>query len=89
MRNSLKTINCNSWNSLYISDPADLLAEADRMSTILDAKYSKADFKAVAQATPHLLDEEKKQLEQLLKKYESLFDGTVGTWNMDLVNISW
>ena len=69
--------------TFFINDPDNLVAEADRMSAILDTKYSKADLDDIVNKTPHLSKMEKKQLKQLLKKYKSLFDGTAGTWNAE------
>ncbi len=46
---------------------------------ILDAKYSKADLQSVVRDNcKHLSADQPKKLLQLLKKYESLFDGTLG-----------
>jgi hypothetical protein len=48
---------------------------------ILDAKYSKADLQSVVRDNcKHLSTNQQKKLLQLLKKYESLFDGTLGDW---------
>jgi hypothetical protein len=48
---------------------------------ILDAKYSKADLQSVFKDNcKHLRANQQKKLLQLLKKYESLFDGTLGDW---------
>jgi hypothetical protein len=48
---------------------------------ILDAKYSKADLQSVVRDNcKHLSANQQKKLLQLLKKYESLFDGTLGVW---------
>ncbi len=48
---------------------------------ILDAKYRKADLQSVVRDNcKHLSANQKKKLLQLLKKYESLFDGTLGDW---------
>ncbi len=48
---------------------------------ILDAKYSKADLKSVVRDNyKHLSANQQKKLLQLLRKYESLFDGTLGDW---------
>jgi hypothetical protein len=48
---------------------------------ILDAKYSKADLQSVVRDNcKHLSADQQKKLLQLLKKYESLFDGTLGDW---------
>jgi hypothetical protein len=54
--------------------------EMNRMNGILDAKYSKADLNEVAQSADHLTTSEQQKLLALLKKYEDLFDGTLGTF---------
>ena len=51
------------------------------MKRILDAKYSKADIKTIAESSTHLDPQERNELYTLLKKYESLFDGNLGTWH--------
>jgi hypothetical protein len=54
---------------------------------ILDAKYSKADLQSVVRDNcKHLSADQQKTLMQLLKKYESLFDGTLGDWKTKLVS---
>ena len=53
--------------------------ETKRMKHILDAKYSKADLKAIAESSTHLDTQERNDLYTLLKKYESLFDGNLST----------
>ncbi len=48
---------------------------------ILDAKYSKADLQSVVRDnSKHLSANQQKKLLQLLKKHESLFNGTLGDW---------
>jgi hypothetical protein len=48
---------------------------------ILDAKYQKADLQSIVRDNfKHLSANQKGKLLQLLKKYESLFDGTLGDW---------
>ena len=49
------------------------------MKRILDAKYSKADLKTIAEISTHLYLQERNELYTLLKKYESLFEGNLGT----------
>ncbi len=52
-----------------------------RAMWILDAKHSKADLQsAVRDNCKHLSANQQKKLLQLLKRYESLFDGTLGDW---------
>ena len=79
----LKPASATAQTHFYINDPEDIMSEADRMSSILDAKYEKANLDEVAKKTPHLSIKEKGKLKKLLSKYEELFDGTIGTWNMD------
>ena len=66
----------------------EALQEASaHLQKILDTKCVLADLNAVIQACRHLSDDEKNQLHALLKKYEHLFDGTLGTWNNKPYNI--
>ncbi len=46
----------------------------------LNAKYSKADLQSVVRDNCKHLSAEQEKLLQLLKKYELLFDGTLGDW---------
>ena len=55
--------------------------ETKIMKLILDAKYSKADIKTISESSTHLDPRERSELYTLLKKYESLFDGNLGTWH--------
>ena len=55
-------------------------SETKRMKRILDAKYSKADIKTIAESSTHLDPQEINELYTLLKKYECLFHGNLGTW---------
>ena len=51
------------------------------MKRILGAKYSKANIKTIAESSTHLDLQEINELYTLLKKYESFFDGNLGTWH--------
>ena len=51
------------------------------MKHILDAKYSKADIKTIAESSTNLDLQERNYIYTLLKKYESLFDCNLGLWN--------
>ena len=55
--------------------------ETKRMKRILNAKYSKADIKTIAESSTHIHTQEINGLYTLLKKYEILFDGNLGTWH--------
>jgi transposase InsO family protein len=54
--------------------------EMQRMTDILDAKYKKANLEEISEGADHLTNSEQKSLLKLLKKYEDLFDGTLGTF---------
>ena len=56
-------------------DPPNIQAETKRISEILDAKYEPADLEQVAQDTPLLSKDDRKDLFKLLKKYSILFYG--------------
>ena len=52
----------------------------ENLGKILNAKYEKADLEKVVSSYDHLNTTDKTKLLQLLQHYESLFDGTLGTW---------
>ena len=70
---------------LYMHDPDT--TEAKRIQEILDAKYCKADLAKLSQECDQLDKADQQKLLQLLQKYEHLFDGTVGTWMTDPVDL--
>ena len=47
---------------------------------ILDAKYRPTNLDEVVANCTHLTKEQQEELYYLLKRHESLFDGTLGTW---------
>jgi hypothetical protein len=53
----------------------------------LDAKYESANLEEVVAGCTHLTEEQKEELYSLLKKHESLFDGSLGTWKGEDYNI--
>jgi hypothetical protein len=62
-------------------EPQSTQDATKRATRILDAKYSKADLQSVVRDNyKHLKADQHKKLLQLLKKYKSLFDGTLGDW---------
>jgi hypothetical protein len=51
------------------------------VTQILDAKYKRADLQSIVRDNcKHLSANQQNKLLQLLKKYELLFDGTLGDW---------
>jgi hypothetical protein len=62
-------------------EPQSTQDATKHVTLILDAKYKKADLQSIVRDNcKHLSADQQKQLLQLLKKYELLFDGTVGDW---------
>ena len=67
---------------------AQAIREAtSRVVKILDAKYTKANLETVIPSYNHLSKTEQAKLYKLLKSYEPLFDGTLGTWNCRPVSL--
>jgi hypothetical protein len=62
-------------------EPQSTQDATKRVTRILDAKYKKADLQLIVRDNcKHLSTDQKKKLLQLLTKYESLFDSTLGDW---------
>ena len=60
---------------------APLKYETNIMKRILDAKYTEADIKTIAESSTRLDPQERNELCKLLNNYESLFDGNLGKCN--------
>jgi hypothetical protein len=68
-------------------EPQSTQDATQHATRILDAKYSKADLQSVVRDNyKHLSADQQKKLLQLLKKYESHFDSTLGDWKAKLVS---
>jgi transposase InsO family protein len=70
---------------LYAHDPDT--TDAERIQGIIDAKYCQADLDKVVKECTHLTPAEQRALLSLLTKFEHLFDGTLGTWNTEPVDL--
>jgi hypothetical protein len=68
-------------NHSLAMEPQSTQDAIKRVTRILDAKYQKADLQSIVRDNcKHLSADQQKKLLQLLKKYESLFYGTLGDW---------
>ncbi len=67
-------------DSYAISDSASMEEATERMKRILDAKYEPANLDEVVSNCETLDSTQKDKLKELLCKYASLFDGTLGHW---------
>ena len=85
----------NAWrvnNSIYQSMSKELqsmLKATKCFIEILDAKYEKANLRAITiqDCLNHLSGTEKDKLLNLLQEFEELFDGTLGDWDCKPVSL--
>ena len=69
-------------HNMYVRTPKTLLR------VIFYAKYEKADLhKVVETQCQHLTMTQRNELLELLHKFEVLFNETLGTWKIDLVDL--
>ena len=74
-------------NSNHAQEPVRTRSATKRVVEILDAKYDKADIPAIVRENcSHLSATDREKLLSMLLKFESLFDGTLGDWNLPLVS---
>jgi hypothetical protein len=69
----------------YAHDPTT--SDAERIQNIIESKYTPADLNKKFEEGTHLEKDEQRQLLKLLQKVEELFDGSLGTWKTDPVNL--
>lgn len=69
----------------YLHDPDT--TEAERIQQILDNKYTPADLKKIADSCEGLNRKQKDQLYELLSKFPEVFDGSLGTWKTEPVEL--
>ena len=60
---------------------------ASRIQHIIDLKYSPQDIDAIAAECTHLTDHEREGLRKLLHKFKPLFDGSLGTWDTEPIEL--
>ena len=70
---------------LFSSDPNTIGAE--RIQEIIDAKYSEANLDKVVESCTEIDKDQKQKLLKLLKKYDTLFDGSLGSWKTDPIDL--
>jgi hypothetical protein len=83
----MRDVDSMTNEAFYMHDPDAVAKATDHAKAILDAKYEKADLAEVARSATHLSKTEQEELHQFLTKYEDLFDGSLGKWNMGAYDI--
>jgi hypothetical protein len=73
-------------NTYLTQEPISTRTATKRMVEILDAKYEKADLPAIVRENcSHLKASDREKLLSVLLKFELLFNGTLGDWNVSPV----
>jgi gag-polyprotein putative aspartyl protease len=70
-----------------IEESETMYDATSRMKRIIEAKYEAANLNEIAKDCKNLSTVEQNQLEELLQKYSTLFDGTLGHWKDEPYNI--
>ncbi len=74
-------------NTCFAQEPISTCSTTKHIVKILDAKYEKADLPAIIKENcSHLTASNREKLLSVLLKFESLFDGTLGDWNLPSVS---
>ena len=60
---------------------------ANRIQSIMDLKCSKADLESMVKEVQHSDNSQQDKLLTMLKKFEPLFDGTLGSWKTSPVEL--
>ncbi len=76
----MKSRDAKAEEFLEINESDHMASSIDRIQDILSTKYEAADLEELVAECKHLTKIEQQKLLKLLKKYESLFDGTLGKW---------
>jgi hypothetical protein len=69
------------------NEPQTLRDEYSRSIKILDTEYKPASLDDIIKTYENLHVEEQHQLKILLQKYEHLFDGLLGEFNMEPISL--
>ncbi len=80
-RDNIENLNTRTYQALQVEE------EMSRIKSILDAKYAPADLEQVVKDCEELTSEQKGKLLLKLKQFTTLFDGTLGTWRTDPIDL--
>ncbi len=84
------TIHMLKLNNSLAMEQKCTLDATKRVTQILDTKCNKADLQSIIRDNcKHLSVKHQKKLLQLLRKYTTLFNSTIGDWKTKPVSIQW
>jgi hypothetical protein len=86
-RGTLSSVEALIVVYMSANEPQTLRDEYSRATKIRDAEYKPASLDDVIKKCENLHVEEQYQLKALLHKYEHLFDGTLGEFNMEPISL--
>jgi len=83
----MRTMEEVEHEGYFINDSKLVAEELARTKRILDAHYEAADFEAILSSCQNLNAQQKQELKGLLEEFMELFDGTLGSWKDQQINI--
>ena len=72
---------------MHTAEPASAWEDTERMVKILYSKYANTDLEQVAANDIHMNADKRTLLLSLLENFEDLFDGNLGNWDIDPVDL--
>ena len=76
----MKSINCKMRTYFAIQESKHIKSSTNRIKKIIDAKYEKANSKEITITLKNTNSDKQFLIYELLKKYENVFDGTLGNY---------
>jgi hypothetical protein len=86
-RGTLSSVKALIEVYMSANQPQTFRDEYSRDTKILDAEYKPETLDDIIKACENLHVEEQHQLKELLQKYEHLFDGKLGEFNMEPISL--
>ena len=77
---SIKLINCKMRTNFAIQESKNIESVTNSIKKISDAKYEKTNLKEITTKLKYLNSDEQFLIYRLFKKYENMFDGTLGNY---------
>ena len=83
----LQASEINAFENEIFSMHDPETTDAARIQSIIDVKYAPQDITSIVDRCLHLTDSEREGLHKVLTKFETLFDGTLGEWNTEPIDL--
>jgi hypothetical protein len=83
----LRDIEIDAFEAEIFSIHDPDTTDAAWIQEIMDVKHAPADIDEMVPKCTHLTNNEREDLKRLLEKFEPLFDGTLGTWDTEPIDL--